>query len=74
MLLEEKSESKEHLKIAIKAVAGKLAVLYWKLFVKRLDYQEKEIEAYEEKIMFNKQMDVIRMAKELVKSIAYKNN
>ena len=34
---------------AIKAVARKLAELYWKLFVKGLDYVEKGIESYQEK-------------------------
>lgn len=58
--------------VAIKAVARKLAVLYWKLFVNGLDYVEKGIEAYQEKIKLNKQRNVIRMAKELGMSINYK--
>ncbi len=55
--------------VAIKAVARKLAVLYWKLFVNGLEYLEKGIEAYHEKIRLNKQKNVIRMAKELGMSI-----
>jgi len=51
--------------VAIKAVARKLATLYWKLFVKGLDYVEKGIKAYEEKVIQNKQRAVVRMAKEL---------
>ncbi len=58
--------------VAIKAVARKLAVLYWKLFVNGLKYVEKGIEAYQEKIIMNKQKNVIRMAKELGMSIVYK--
>lgn len=59
--------------VAIKAVARKLAVLYWKLFVNGLEYVEKGIEAYQEKLMLNKQRNVIRMAKELGMSITYKS-
>ncbi len=55
--------------VAIKAVARKLATLYWKLFVKGLDYVEKGIKAYEEKVLINKQKAVTRMAKELGLSI-----
>ena len=56
--------------VAIKAVARKLAVLYWKLFVKGLDYVEKGIKAYQEKVLVNKQKAVTRMAKELGLSIS----
>ena len=55
--------------VAIKAVARKLATLYWKLFVKGLDYIEKGIKAYEEKVLMNRQRAVTRMAKELGLSI-----
>lgn len=51
--------------LAIKAVARKLAELYWKLFVRGLDYVEKGIKDYEQKIIFHKQKSVIKMAKEL---------
>lgn len=51
--------------VAIKAVARKLAELYWKLFVKGLDYVETGIKKYQEKMLQNKQRSVKRMAKEL---------
>jgi hypothetical protein len=51
--------------VAIKAVARKLAELYWKLFVKGLAYVENGIEKYQEKMLLNKQKAVARMAKEL---------
>ena len=51
--------------VAVKAVARKLAELYWKLFVKGLDYLENGIKKYEEKILYNKQRSLSRMAKEL---------
>lgn len=58
--------------VANKAIARKLAELYWKLFVKGLEYVEKGIVAYKEKIMLNKQKNVMKMAKELGMSISYK--
>lgn len=57
--------------VAIKAVARKLAALYWKLFVKGLDYVEKGIKVYEEKIILNKQRAVSKMAKDLGLVISY---
>ncbi|PIZ05554.1 MAG: hypothetical protein COY57_06665, partial [Flavobacteriales bacterium CG_4_10_14_0_8_um_filter_32_5] len=57
--------------VAIKAVARKLASLYWKLFVKGLDYVEKGIKDYEEKIILNKQRAVSKMAKDLGLVINY---
>lgn len=51
--------------VAIKAIARKLAELYWKLFVKGLDYVENGIKKYEEKMLENKKRSVTRMAKEL---------
>ena len=51
--------------VAIKAVARKLAELYWKLFVKGLDYVENGIKKYQEKMLANKKRSVSRMAKEL---------
>ena len=50
---------------AIKAVARKLAELYWKLFVKGLDYVEKGIQNYQNKMLENKKRSVSKMAKEL---------
>jgi len=57
---------------AIKAMARKLAELYWKLFVRGLDYVEKGIRDYEAKIMLNKDKSLIKMAKELGMVISYK--
>ncbi|MCK0147395.1 hypothetical protein MWU78_17200, partial [Arenibacter sp. F26102] len=51
--------------VAIKAVARKLAELYWKLFVKGLEYVENGIHKYQEKMLLNKQRAVTRMAQEL---------
>ena len=67
-----KIRAKKGLMVANKAVARKLAILYWKLFVKGLEYVEKGIKAYQEKIMLNKQKNVIKMAKELGMEISYK--
>lgn len=58
--------------LAIKAVARKLAELYWKLFVKGLDYVEKGIKEYEQKIILHKQKNILKMAKEMGMSISYK--
>lgn len=55
--------------VAIKAVARKLAELYWKLHVKGLEYIEKGIIAYKNKIMQHKQRTFIKMANELGVSI-----
>jgi transposase len=52
-------------KIAIKAMARKLAVLYWRVMVNGLDYAEKGIQHYEEQIILNKIKTVNRLAKEL---------
>lgn len=51
--------------VAIKAVARKLAELYWKLFVKGLGYIENGIQKYQEKMLLNKQKSVRKMAREL---------
>jgi len=51
--------------IAIKAMARKLAVLYWRVMVKGLDYAEKGIKNYEEQIMLNKMKTVKKLAFEL---------
>jgi len=52
-------------RIAIKAMAGKLAVLYWRIMVKGLEYAEKGIIHYEEKLLANKFKTLNRLAKEL---------
>lgn len=51
--------------IAIKAMARKLAILYWRIMVKGLDYTEKGIIRYEEQLMANKLKTLNRLANEL---------
>ncbi len=49
--------------VAIKAVARKLAVLYYKLHTKGLDYVEKGIKDYKQKLVQQKQKNLIKAAK-----------
>lgn len=49
---------------AIKAVARKLAVLYYRLFTKGLEYVEKGIKDYEEKLLAQKQKYLLKAVKE----------
>lgn len=51
--------------IAIKATARKLAVLYWRLMVKGLDYTENGIKAYEEKVLLQREKWLAKTAKDL---------
>lgn len=51
--------------IAIKAMARKVAVLYWRVMVKGLDYTEQGIKRYDEQLIFNKIKTLNRLAKEL---------
>ena len=50
--------------IATKATARKLAILYWRLMVKGLEYTERGIVAYEEKMKLNKERYLQKAAKE----------
>lgn len=59
--------------VAIKAVARKLAELYWKLFMKGIDYVENGIKAYQEKLLINKQKNMTRMANELGMIVSFKS-
>ncbi|MDD3687579.1 MAG: IS110 family transposase [Bacteroidales bacterium] len=52
-------------RIAIKAMARKLALLYWRVMVKGLDYAEKGIKNYEEQIMMSKMKSLNRLLNEL---------
>ena len=52
-------------KVAIKAMARKVAVLYWRVMVKGLDYAEKGIQQYEEQLILNKMKAFGRLAKDL---------
>lgn len=51
--------------IAIKAMARKVAVLYWRVMVKGLDYAEQGIKNYEEQLILNKMKTLNRLTKEL---------
>lgn len=60
-----KLKSKRGPGIAVKATARKLAVLYWRLMVKGLDYTEKGIKDYEEKMKLQKEKWFTKTAIEL---------
>lgn len=51
--------------VAIKAVARKLAILYYKLQTKGLEYVEKGIKEYEEKLVRQKQQNILKVARSL---------
>ncbi|WP_282040079.1 IS110 family transposase [Saccharicrinis aurantiacus] len=51
--------------VAVKAMARKLAVLYWRVMVKGIDYAENGIKRYEEQLALNKIKVVNRLAAEL---------
>lgn len=51
--------------VAIKAVARKLAILYYKLQTKGLEYVEKGIKEYEEKLVRQKQQNILKAARTL---------
>jgi hypothetical protein len=51
--------------IAIKAMARKIAVLYWRVMVKGLDYAEQGIHRYDEQLLANKVKTLNRLVKEL---------
>jgi transposase len=51
--------------IAIKAMARKLAVLYWRVMVKGLNYAEQGIKIYQEQLLANKMKTFNKLAKEL---------
>jgi hypothetical protein len=59
-------------RIAIKAMARKIAVLYYRVMVNGLEYAEKGIKHYEEQIVLNKMKTVNRLAKELNLNITEK--
>jgi transposase len=57
--------------VAIKAMARKLAILYWRVMVKGIDYAEFGVKKYEDQIMLNKLKTVTRLAKELDMQVSY---
>jgi transposase len=52
-------------RIAIMAMARKVAILYWRVMVKGIDYAEQGIKRYEERILLNKMKTFNKLAKEL---------
>jgi transposase len=57
--------------IAIKAMARKLAVLYWRVMVKGLEYVENGINKYEELLLAQRHKTLIRLANELNVQVSY---
>ena len=57
--------------VAIKAIARKLAVLYWRIMVKGMEFVEKGIQKYEEQLLVQKQRSLNRLAKELKMQVVY---
>jgi hypothetical protein len=51
--------------IAIKSIARKLAVLYWRIMVKGMAFVEEGIKKYEEQLLAQKHKSLERLAKEL---------
>ena len=57
--------------IAIKSMARKLAVLYWRVMVKGLEYVENGIQKYEEQLLAQRHKSLMRLANELNVQISY---
>jgi transposase len=57
--------------IAIKAMARKLAVLYWRVMVKGLTYVENGINKYEEQLLAQRHKTLLRLANELNIQVSY---
>jgi len=57
--------------IAIKAVARKLAILYWRMMVKGTAFVEEGIKKYEEQLLSQKHKSLERLAKDLNIQLAY---
>ena len=51
--------------VAIKAMARKLAILYWKLFMEGMEYVKEHAESYKKKLKERKQKNLKKLAKEL---------
>lgn len=58
--------------IAIKAVARKIAILYWRVMVKGIDFVEQGIIKYEEQLIANKMKTLNRLTNEL--KLKFPNN
>jgi len=57
--------------IAIKSIARKLAVLYWRIMVKGMAFVEEGAKKYEEQMLIHKQRSLNRLAKELKVQVVY---
>jgi len=57
--------------IAIKSMARKLAVLYWRIMVKGLEYVENGIHKYEEQLLAQRHRTLMRLATELNAQVSY---
>jgi transposase len=57
--------------IAIKSMARKLAVLYWRVMVKGLEYVENGIKKYEEQLLAQRHKTLMRLATELNVQVSY---
>lgn len=51
--------------VAIKAMARKLAILYWKLFMEGMDYVKQNAQDYRQKLRERKEKNIKKLAKEL---------
>jgi transposase len=57
--------------VAIKSIARKLAVLYWRVMVKGMAFVEEGTKKYEEQLLVQKQRSLNRLAKELKVQVVY---
>ena len=57
--------------VAIKSIARKLAVLYWRVMVKGMSFVEEGTKKYEEQLLVQKQRSLNRLAKELKVQVIY---
>lgn len=57
--------------VAVKATARKLAILYWRLNVKGLEYTENGIQAYEEKVKIQKEKWLQKTASQMGYQLTY---
>lgn len=60
-----KLKAKRGAGVAVKGTARKLAILYWRLMVKGLEYTERGIKDYEERVIMQKEKWLQKAAKEL---------
>jgi hypothetical protein len=63
--------SRKGSQIAIKSIARKLAVLYWRIMVKGMAFVEEGIKKYDVQLLEQKQRSLNRLAKELKAQVVY---